>query len=192
MNASGPAVRAAHVKEELVALERLDAALAARVRARVPLETLATIDEAARVSWLSLAVNLEIVRTVHAEGGDRLTRQWARTSVGIGFGTFLKPLVNVVFALLAQSPTSVYKYAHRAWTGVYRDCGRIEVEEVAPGRTRIAGVEFPLALCAPAFVTAFAGALEACFDLCPYDGAVVIEPSRAGTVQCLATWSPRR
>lgn len=191
MSTPAPAVRAAHLKEDLDALEKMDRGFAGRVRARVREETLAAIRAASRVDFLPLALNVEIVQAVHAEGGPDGTRRWTRASMALATGAYLKPLLNVVVALLAPSPAALYRHVPRAWTLVYRSCGRIEVEDAGPGMTRFSCVDFPPELRVPEFVASMAGTLESIFDLCPYDGRVRVEGSADGTVRYLATWSRR-
>lgn len=188
---SDPAVRAAHLKEDLEALEKVGPAFAARVRARVRPETLDAIRAASRVDFLPVALNVEVVRAVHAEGGPEGTRRWTRASMTLATGAYLKPFLNLVSALFAPSPAALYKYVPRAWALVYRNCGRIEVEDVGPGVTRIVCAEFPPELRSPEFAASMGGTLESIFDLCAYDGRVQVDPTADGSVRYVATWSRR-
>lgn len=191
MSPSDPAVRAAHLKEDLEALEKVGPAFAARVCARVRAETLDAIRAASRVDFLPIALNVELVRAVYAEGGPEGTRRWTRASMTLATGTYLRPFLNLVTALFAASPSALYKFVPRAWALVYRNCGRVEVEDAGAGVTRLVCAEFPAELRTSEFTASMGGTLESIFDLCAYDGRVQLEPSTDGTVRYVATWSRR-
>ena len=139
----GPSVRAAHLKDDLWAIDQA-VRTAARVRARLSAETIAAIEQALRTDHLPAALNAELAEAVFAECGEQGTRRWATSSFLHSLDGFFKPLFMGLTGLLGPSPGMLFKAFPQGWATIYRDCGRFEVSHPAPGQTRLTWRGVPL------------------------------------------------
>jgi hypothetical protein len=187
-----PAVRASHLKEDLAALASLGPELEARVRARLSTRTISAIEDATRVDWLPLELNVELAEAVFGEAGEARTRAWARASFNLSLNAFFKPLLESVLRLFDLTPHRIYGMVPRAWPAVYRNAGIASVTEHAAGESRITMQELPFALMSEPFLRAVAGTLECVFELTQVEGRVTVLPWDRGSRSATwaATWRP--
>jgi len=187
--ASAPAVRAAHLKEDLAALRALGPQAAAAVRARLSPASLAAIDEALRTTFLPLALNLEMAEAVFAEAGEQGARAWGTESLIASLDGFFKPLFLGITRFVSPSPSALYRVLPHGWGATYRNGGELRVERPAEDRARIVGLGLPEAMHTRAFLTAVCGTLGAAFRISSFTGEVVLEPFRpGGEVVWVVTW----
>lgn len=188
-----PATRASHLREDLEALASLGQALEAAVRARLRPETLELIAGATRIDWLPIALNVEMAEAVHAIAGPEGARRWARASFALSLRGVFRRLAEWVTALFDPTPDVIYRHATRAWTTVYRSCGRLSTERLGAESVRLHASDFPRELLGPAFLDALCGTFESAFDFCQYEGTVVRESTdaRRGTATFVASWARR-
>ncbi len=187
----GPSVRAAHLKDDLWAIDQA-VRTAARVRARLSAETIAAIEQALRTDHLPAALNAELAEAVFAECGEQGTRRWATSSFLHSLDGFFKPLFLGLTGLLSPSPGMLFKAFPQGWATIYRDCGRFEVTHPAPGQTRLTWRGVPEALAGVAFLTALCGTFESAFAVSSYTGKASLEPRVPGApdVSWLVDWRP--
>jgi hypothetical protein len=191
---SRPAVRASHLKEDLLALSSLGAEVEARVLERLRRETRRAIEESTRVDWLPVELNVELAEAVHAEAGARGSRLWGKRSIVQSLDTALfRPLVATAVALFGLTPAAFYRYVPKAWPAVYRDCGGLTAEIEGADRARVVAGRLPAPMRRDAFLEAVAGTFEGAFEFCKVEGQVILEPRPLGSDQAvyLATWQPR-
>jgi len=182
-----PAVRASHLKEDLAALASLGPELERRVRARASTQTLRAIEDATRVDWLPIELNVDLAEAVFAEAGEARTRAWARASFQLSLNAFFKPLLETVLRLFDPTPHRIYGLVPRAWPAVYRNAGTATVEERDAAEARITVQDLPFALMNDAFLRAVAGTFECVLELAKVDGRVEVLPWEAGARS--STWS---
>jgi hypothetical protein len=189
-----PAVRASHLKEDLAALASLGADLEARVRTRVSTQTIRTIEDATRVDWLPVELNVELAEAVFSEAGEARTRAWARASFNLSLNAFFKPLLQTILRLFDLTPHRIYGFVPRAWPAVYRNAGVASVAEHEAGESRITLQDLPRALMNDSFLRAVAGTLESALELAKVEGRVAVLPwmAEARTATWSATWRTER
>ena len=187
LSPADPAVRASHLKEDLAALSALGPDLAARVRARVATQTIRTIEDATRVDWLPVELNVELAEAVFGEAGEARTRAWARASFNLSLNAFFKPLLETILRLFDPTPHRILGFAPRVWPAVYRNTGTPTVAEHAPGESRLTVEGLPFALMNGAFLRAVAGTLECALELAKVEGDVSVLPWQPESRR--ATWS---
>ena len=194
LSPTDPAVRASHLKEDVAALSTLGHDLESRVRARVATRTLRVIEDATRVDWLPLELNVELAEAVFQEAGDARTRAWASASFGLSLNAFFKPLMESALRLFDPTPHRIYGFLPRAWPTVYRNSGSVSVEEEGPSATRIVASQLPFTLMNEAFLRAVAGTWEYGYALTKLRGEVQLLPfePRSRTATWIASWNPKR
>lgn len=194
LSPADPAVRASHLKEDLAALASLGQEFDTRVRARISPATLRTIEDATRVDWLPLELNVECAEAVFAEGGEARSRAWARASFYLSLNAFFKPLMESVLRLFEPTPHRIYGLMPRGWPAVYRNCGVVSATEHAEAESRITVRGLPLALMNDAYLRAVAGTFECALELAKVRGAVAVLPWHADerSATWAATWRPER
>jgi hypothetical protein len=190
LSPTDPAVRASHLKEDLAALSSLGPDLEARVRARVATRLLRAIEDATRVDWLPIELNVELAEAVFGEAGEARTRAWARASFNLSLNAFFKPLFETALRLFDPTPHRIFGFVPRAWPAVYRNAGSASVVEHAPEESRIAIEDLPFALMNDAFLRAVAGTFECGLELAQVEGRVAVLPwsAEARTATWAATW----
>jgi hypothetical protein len=188
-----PAVRASHLKEDLAALASLGADLEERVLRRISPGTLAVIQDATRVDWLPVELNVELAEAVFGEAGESVTRAWARASFQLSLNAFFKPLLETVLRLFDPTPHRIYAFVPRAWPAVYRNAGVASVIEQAPHESRVTLQDLPPTLMNDAFLRAVAGTFECALELAKVDGRVTVLPWTPGarTATWAASWQRR-
>lgn len=190
-SARPPEVRAAHLKDDLWAVGELGPA-ATRVRARLRPETVAAVEQASRIEYLPVALNVEMAEAVFSEAGEAGARAWGTASLLHSLDGFFKPLFVGLTRAIAPSPGLLFKVFPQGWAATYRGCGQVTVSHPGPGLTRILLRELPDELGGTAFLTAVSGTLESAFRLSPYQGRAVLEPRAPGAAEAswLVEWHP--
>jgi hypothetical protein len=173
---SGPAVRAAHLIDDLRSLSALGATDEARVRAQLTPASVRLIESAPRTTHLPLALNIEMAETVHRVSGEAGSRRWGTASFLASLEGFFKPLLLGLTRVVAPSPTLMFKTFPQGWATTYRGCGRFEVSQPAPGQTRLIGRGLAPAMLCPAYLAAVCGTLAGAFEVSTYTGTVTLEP----------------
>jgi hypothetical protein len=190
LSPTDPAVRASHLKEDLAALSSLGSDLEARVRARFATASLRAIEDATRVDWLPIELNVELAEAVFGEAGEARTRAWARASFNLSLNAFFKPLLETALRLFDPTPHRLFGFVPRAWPAVYRNAGSAAVVEHAPEESRIVIEDLPFALMNDAFLRAVAGTFECGLELAQVVGRVEVLPwePEGRTTTWAATW----
>jgi hypothetical protein len=181
-----PAVRAAHLKDDLKCLSALGPVEEARVRAQLAPATVKAIEESLRTSYLPLALNIELAETVYRVAGDAGSRRWGTASFLASIEGFFKPLFVGLTRLVAPSPTLMFKTFPQGWSTTYRGCGEFQVSQPAPGQTRLLCRGIAPAMVCPAYLAAVCGTLAGAFEVSSYAGTVKVEPRPAGSAD--ASW----
>jgi len=186
-------MRAAQLKEDLLALRELGHDVASRILADLPPRTLQRIVQSTRVDWLPIELYLELLLAIRATSGDDGVRRWALAAVKRSIdSSLLRPLVEVAIRLFGLSPSSLFKISSQVWQQILRGCGEIVVLSHGPGACRIGLRGTPYALQHPAFYHSIGGALEAAFATCNVEGQVrLVTPSADLTAEFEATWTER-
>lgn len=181
-----PAVRAAHLLDDLRSLSALGPTDEARVRAQLPPASVKLIEASLRTSHLPLALNIELAETVYRVAGEAGSRRWGTASFMASLDGFFKPVFIGLTRLVAPSPTLMFKTFPQGWTTTYRGCGTFEVTPPAPGQTRLVCRGMAPAMLRPAYLAAVCGTLAGAFEISPYAGTVTLEPRAPGSPD--ASW----
>ena len=187
----GPAVRASHLKDDLLALDELGPA-GPRIRARLRAGTIATIEQASRTEHLPVALNVELAEAVFAEAGEVGARLWGTASFLRSLDGFFKPLFLGLTKAISPSPSLLFKAFPQGWLTTYRDAGHVVVSQAGAGRTRLTVTELPPELRGTPFLTAVCGTLEGAFRISKYQGKATLEERRpdAPEASWLVEWRP--
>jgi hypothetical protein len=187
-----PEMRAAQLQEDITALVELGSEAAARILADISPVTLRRIQDATRVDWLPVEVDLELVYAVHGVVGDEGLRRWGRAAVRRSLDTNLfRPLLETVVRLFGLSPRALFRAVPQAWRATFRGCGEVGVVTEPWGvRLRLTGL--PEALKDRIFLLSVSGSCEAVFDAARVTGEVRLVPSPdAADATFEARWNER-
>ena len=176
---TGPAVRAAHLIDDLRSLSVLGARDESRVRAQLDPASVKAIEGATLTAHLPLALNLELAEAVYRVAGEAGSRRWGAASFLASLDGFFKPLFIGLTRLVAPSPTLMFKTFPQGWATTYQNCGAFKVSQPSPGQTRLVGVGLAPTMLVPAYLSAVCGTLAGVFEISSYTGTVALEPRPA-------------
>ncbi|HTN53509.1 MAG TPA: hypothetical protein VML50_13965 [Anaeromyxobacter sp.] len=187
-----PEIRAAQLKEDLLALSELGSELASRVLADLAPATLRRIVLATRVDWLPAELNVELAHVGERVLGEDGLRTWGRASVLRSMGTsLLQPILEGAVRLFGLSPPAIFRTVPSAYRAAYRNCGEMVVTGGEPDARIVTLQGLPAPLQDHAFLVAIEGALEGVFDTCRVEGAVRLVSPIGERVEFRASWRPR-
>ncbi len=103
-----PLMRASHIQSNLASVEMLGAGEAHRVRHALGAGRVATIEEAGRMEWLPLEIDVALTDAVGEVAGMDGVRRWARTSIQQSLdGPLLGPLRDGAVRLFGLAPGKI-------------------------------------------------------------------------------------
>jgi hypothetical protein len=188
-----PAVRVAHLKDDLLALAELGPEAAARVRTLLAPATLEAIEGGQPTGYLPLALNLEMAEAVFAVAGESGARAWGTASLMASLQGFFKPLLVGLTRLVSPSPALMYKTLPQGWLTTYRNCGELRVVSRGEAAAQLVARDLPPGMCTRSFLSAVCGTLETAFHVSRYTGQVTLEPFTpgGGDAAWSVTWKAR-
>lgn len=191
MDRPEPEMRAAQLKEDLLALRELGNDVASRILADLPPASLRRIVGSTRVDWVPIGLYLELLAAVQAHVGDDGLQRWARLAVHRSIeSSLLRPIVETASRLFGLSPAGVFKVTSQVWRQIIRGGGELAVVSCIPGTCRFGLRDAPPVLHQRSFLVSVAGALETAFDLCKVEGRVrLVAPAAGLAAEFEATWS---
>jgi hypothetical protein len=193
--ATGPRIFAGFVRSSLDTVDRIDAGLGARVRARLSPETSRVLDDASSVSYVPVALDVEVTECLFAEAGPTRACEVMRENLSLTFESpLLAALVSGALRLLGRSPARTLGWSAKFWAQLYRDSGTLSYfpETTCSGRLELR--ELPACLVGSRnYLIGMAAALGAVFDLLGVEGDAqlgrVDVESRRADIQL--SWKPR-
>jgi len=145
MNSLEPRVRAPVTKAILELLEQQPRGIRDAVREDAA-EEVRHAEEASRVDWIPLRVQLRIFRAVHTVVGPRGFDDFAAAHFA---RTVEQPLARSVFEttvrLFGVGPGPIFKIFPKSWAMMSAHCGTIVCDEPDPSGTLIRIVDLPVA-----------------------------------------------
>jgi hypothetical protein len=193
--AAGPRIFAGFVRSSLETVDRIDAGLGARVRARLAPETVRTLEEASSVSYVPVSLDVEVTECLFAEAGAERACEVMRENLSLTFESpLLAALVSGALRLLGRSPARVLGWSAKFWSQLYRDAGTLSYfpETTSSGRLELR--DLPECLVASRnYLIGMAAALGAAFELLGVEGDAqlgrVDAAARRADIQL--SWKPR-
>ena len=135
-------MRASHLLSNVGALGSLGAQAAAQIREQAA-TPIAEIERSIRTAWLPLQLDIELTDAIEAAVGRERMRDLAREAIAVSAeGPLLGPFVRALHAV-GLSPHAAFRVAPKAWKGVYRYCGELEVERTGEREVTITQREAP-------------------------------------------------
>ncbi len=181
MSDATPAIRAHYLKLALKRLRAYPDGKGQKIRDRIAAAALIEIREASSLSWLPLALVIDVCDTILAVLGDAEARQfWTdlmRDSYDHGL---LKPLTMLAqFGLGQGGVVKLLRMAPRAWSLSTRNCGTIDCGDKGPhGGLHLRGIDLlPQILESRGFICVFYGACQAMLELFKSPGRVSLDPT---------------
>jgi hypothetical protein len=144
---------------------------------RVKPASLQAIEQAARVAWLPVELDIEVTEAVAAEAGEEGLRAWARQAMieNLG-GPLLGSFLQAALRLFGRNPHRIIKKGSSAFESVMRGCGQIHVEDPHDHSFRVVLGRVPgVLLRSPVYLRGIAGSLEAVLSVANIAGEVVTE-----------------
>lgn len=185
-------MRAAQLKDDLLALVALGNQRASLILAEVPPGELRRIVRASTFDWLPIGVNLDLCRTVHAAAGDAGVRAWGRAAVRRSLeSSSFRPIVETATRVFGLTPAALLRVGPLVWRSTFRDAGRFTVTLTSPHTAMVRLVELPEAMRERPFLLSIAGALEAVFDVTGGPGTIQFVEPPGAEARFVATWRTR-
>jgi hypothetical protein len=186
-------MRAAHIKENLAAVHDLPADQAAAVLAACGPELVRSIEDAARVAWLPVEVDVALTLAVHQATGDAGVRRWSRqTLLKTSQQPLLRTVVEAGVRIFGMTPRGLYRWVPHGWGTIYREGGELTFEARAGDSAVLIHHDIPAPMRSLPYLVGMAGAFEAVLDLAQADGEVeleYVEPSNRALYEI--RWRPR-
>lgn len=191
-----PRILAGFVQDSLAAVDRHDPALGRALRERLEPEVLESIGKASTIAWLPVELDVALTEALFAVAGPATAARILRDNMVQSFDKpFLRPLIDGALRILGSSPERLLRWAPKAWSVVYRECGALafEVGDV-DGRTGAGTLhlrDLPRAVCASRpYLRGVAAALEGAFALTRAEGSCELESHApdAGTATLSLHW----
>ena len=178
------------VQSTFEALQEMEPTLWARVRAELPPESLAAIEDTSRISWIPVEHDVALTRAIFAIAGRERARECFRRMMRQNFETpVLGSLAEGALRLLGGSPERLVRWAPKVWAHLMRDSGEMVVGQAEPALVRLELRDMPPAVCDRDYLDGIAGAAEAIFDLAHVDGVVELEgPRPDGSATLVLSW----
>lgn len=155
-----PLMRGSQLQANLAALSGLGSSeeQAIRAAARGAVEQ---IEAAIAVTWLPLALDVELTDAVVAVVGHERMRDWAADAIERSTrGPLLRPILTALKAL-GMTPSRLLGRVPLGWSLIYRHCGALRVSTVDPRTVLIEHVDPPDSLHLPVtYLEGIAGTLE--------------------------------
>lgn len=172
-----PSIRAGFLQSNLAAIEALGTTVAERVRVRIGTDRVARIEEASRIAWLPLELDIAVAEAVEAEVGRPGLRSWLRAGVERSAATpLLSPFLSSARAIFGLTPHGFLRRTPQMWSVMYRDCGVAGYEELAGREALVMLADAPRELLAsPAELAQLGVGLEAAIGLVSQAGSVEVE-----------------
>jgi hypothetical protein len=179
--APGPRIFATFVRSTLDTIDRHDAALGARVRARLAPTTVATLASASAVSYVPVELDVEVTECLFAEAGAGTACDVLRENFSISLDSpLLSALVHGALRLFGRSPGRVLRWSSRMWSQLYRDAGSVEWIDDGPTSGRLEMRDLPACIAGSRpYLVGMAAAIDASFETMGVHGEVRVERSDA-------------
>jgi hypothetical protein len=178
-SSDAPAVRAKHLQLWLAtARRRLPSSEVADFAKRIPGPLLVDIERLTGPTWLNMELDVAFAEAMReAIGPSSVHRFYIELTLATFGGPLVGPLVRRAIRLSGATPGVATKWWPRGWAGLFRNCGSLSGEVLAPGRAQLVYAELPRACVAsPPWVDSLRSALCAVFELCRVGGDVRLRP----------------
>lgn len=189
-----PRIFAGFVRSTLDTIDRADADLGARVRARLAPETRRAIEQASAVSYVPVELDVEVTECLFAEAGASRAGEILRENLSVTLETpLLSTLVSGALRLFGRMPGRVLRWSSKLWSQIYRDAGSCEWNEDGPTSGRAVLRDLPACVMASRpYLNGVAMAVTALFDAIGVEGAVQLDGIDAAsrTVTLRVSWKP--
>lgn len=188
-----PEMRASHVQQNVKSLSLLGEPARSEVLARVRPETLQTIEQAHRLGWLPLEVDVEITEAVDTLGRGK-NRDWSRSALLASVdGPLVRPFVERALNVFGTAASAYLRLLPRGYPLIYRGAGLLRAVEQGPTAIDLVLDDAPaIVVASRAYQDGYAGAFEAAYVLGKVDGTIDITADAAASrVTFACRWSER-
>lgn len=189
-----PRIFAGFVRSTLDTIDRADADLGARVRARLAPETRRAIEQASAVSYVAVELDVEVTECLFAEAGASRAGEILRENLSVTLETpLLSTLVSGALRLFGRMPGRVLRWSSKLWSQIYRDAGSCEWIEDGPTTGHAVLRDLPACVMASRpYLNGVAMAVTALFDAIGVQGEVQLDRIDAAsrTVTLRVSWKP--
>jgi len=169
-----PRILASFVQSTLDAADRADARLGARLRSRLAPSTLRSVEDAASISFLPVALDVEVTECLFAEASEERARAVMRSNLASTFeAPVLASLVSAAMRMLGREPARLFRWSPKVWGQLYRDAGELHWVDAGPSAGRLVYQGLPARVVASRpYLIGVEAALGATFELMGVAGEV--------------------
>ncbi len=170
-------VRARHMKNFLRCVEAQEPSKRDVILGGIPTEDMALIRESSTLAWLPMTINAratEVAWNALGRGGREMF--FLRLGVADFDSTLLNTLLSSAVRLFGVDPGRILRWTPRAWTQIYRDATRIEVEVTSDASLRMRFEGLPRCLArAEGWMDSVPATMVALFNVTGRRGAASVE-----------------
>ena len=174
---NGPRILAGFVQGTLAAVSAQDAALGERVRARLGVATRERLEQASRIAWVPIELDVEVTHAIYGELGPVRAREVFRRNLsGALDSPVLRSLAQGALRLFGASPARLFGWAPKVYAQLFRDAGemRFTLEEAGAARLELRALPSCVAR-SRNYLDGVAASIGAGFDFMGVKGEVRIE-----------------
>jgi hypothetical protein len=170
----GPSVRARHVQQWLVLVDRYDEPYRTRFFERLPATLKASIEAASPVSWVPVEQHVALADLTRAAFGAQAAHHYYRRTLPESlkspiFSTFVESGLRV----LGVDPGAFLRWMPRAWGLIFRNCGEVRglVTSARRGVLEYRGLP-AVCVASDAWLESAQGTASGVFDITGVEGVV--------------------
>jgi hypothetical protein len=173
----GPRIFAGFVRSTLDTVDRADAGLGARVRARLQPDTRRALELASAVSYVPVEIDVEVTERLFDEAGATRACEVLRENLSISLeAPLLSALVTGALRVFGRAPARVLGWTPKLWSQIYRDAGTLEWVPEGPEAGRFELRDLPACIAASRpYLVGIAAAMNAGLETIGVDGDVQLD-----------------
>ncbi len=186
-------IRASQMKANLVSLSGLGPEVERDVRAALASSIVSCVEEATRVAWMPIELDIELTETVARCAGTQALCDWSKDSMKKSLESpFLKPVLDAAVAIFGLRPAGLLKFFPRGWGQVYRNCGELSFSTDNRSWVELHHIGAPAEVArSTTYQRGVAASFSATFDICRVDGAFDVSLPEPDRVVYRARWGKR-
>ena len=192
---SFPAVRARHLHQWLVLVDRSEEPWRTRFFDAIPADVRAAIDGASPLTWVPVDLHVALAEVLKSTFGIARAHEYYRRAFASNLDSpLLGGLVTTGIRVLGLTPKAFVRWGHKGWEMSFRDCGDITGELLGPARARLTYLALPpVCAASDAWIDSALGTVYGMYDVTHVDGVARLDKREraSGRIVVELEWTER-